>query len=78
MKLIMQRLAAPNDRNGNPKRVWVFYNLEGHVVETVDEGYKGNHCQRQKIKEGIEVIDLGTISTSHKEYKIFVNWEVEE
>lgn len=44
MKLC-QQFRAPNDRNGNPRRVWRLYTVTGggfaSLVSTVEEGYAG-------------------------------------
>lgn len=37
----VQHLRAPNDYNGNPRRVYVVYNRAGDVVDAIDEGYRG-------------------------------------
>lgn len=34
-------LRANNDRNGNPRRIFVGFNGHGHVLITTDEGYAG-------------------------------------
>jgi hypothetical protein len=39
-----QRLAAPNDRNGNPRRLWVICaqkSIDLITVAVLTEGYKG-------------------------------------
>lgn len=34
-------LGAPNDTNGNPRRGWAIYDVDGDFVSFVDEGYAG-------------------------------------
>ena len=36
-----QHIRAPNDRNGNPKRCYVVYNLVGAPLAVFNEGYGG-------------------------------------
>jgi len=44
MTLIIQKLCASHDVNGNPRRVWAVYmpeDGEGLLIDAVDEGYDG-------------------------------------
>ncbi|MEN9861302.1 MAG: hypothetical protein RLZZ515_1784 [Cyanobacteriota bacterium] len=43
MKLAIH-LAAPNDRNGNPRRAYLILNELGCAVAFYEEGYKGCHA----------------------------------
>ena len=36
-----QRWKAPNDTNGNPRRVFLVFDAEGNVLDVIDEGYAG-------------------------------------
>ena len=36
-----QHLRCTNDGNGNPRRVFVFYDAAGGIVAVEDEGYRG-------------------------------------
>ena len=36
-----QHLRCTNDNNGNPRRVFVFYDVTGGIVAVEDEGYRG-------------------------------------
>lgn len=36
-----QHLRCTNDNNGNPRRVFVFYDATGGIVAVEDEGYHG-------------------------------------
>ncbi len=36
-----QHLRCANDGNGNPRRVYVFYDAAGGIVAVEDEGYRG-------------------------------------
>jgi hypothetical protein len=43
MKHTAIRLNAGNDRNGNPRRVFIVFNTENSwIVEAIDEGYDGD------------------------------------
>ena len=35
---------APNDRNGNPRRLWAVFTPAGQLVAAYDEGYEGSHA----------------------------------
>jgi len=35
------RLNAGNDKNGNPRRVFVVFDDKGEIVKAVNEGYAG-------------------------------------
>jgi hypothetical protein len=37
--MLYQHLSAPNDKNGNPRRVWVVYNEVGNISAVHDESY---------------------------------------
>ena len=40
--MIYIQLAASNDTNGNPRRVFVLFNDNGEIKEVIDEGYSGD------------------------------------
>ena len=43
MNIIAQNLRAPNDIDGNPRRLWVAYSSDdGDPVAVYDEGYSGD------------------------------------
>ena len=35
---------APNDRNGNPRRLWAVFTPAGQLVAAYDEGYEGSQA----------------------------------
>ena len=35
---------APNDRSGNPRRLWAAFTPAGQLVNAWDEGYLGSHA----------------------------------
>lgn len=34
-------LCAPNDHNGNPRRLYMVLRADGTIVACIDEGYRG-------------------------------------
>ncbi len=38
------KLNAGNDRNGNPRRVYVVFGSSGDVLSAIDEGYLGSEA----------------------------------
>ena len=49
------RLDAPNDNNGNPRRVWVVIDSKtGDIIDTIDEEYMGIGPLRQKYPDAVE------------------------
>lgn len=79
------KLAAPNDRNGNPQRCWVVMNttpsemaltmLSGNIVTAIDCGYDDSFSQVEKFVEPlckwhtIYLIEGPCFDVSVKEYK---------
>ena len=65
-----QRLKADNDRNGNPRRLIVTYDLAtGGVLRVIDEGYAG-YGRTRLAEEGIpaDAIELPSGNVSASEY----------
>lgn len=50
-----QHLKTKNDRNGNPRRLWVAYNYRGNVCEVIDEGYSGRPYH---LKDKLEILEV--------------------
>lgn len=46
-KLLAIHLCAPNDTNGNPRRVYVLHDRAGSIVAAIDEGYSGHHAVKE-------------------------------
>lgn len=66
----VQRFRAKNDRNGNPRRVFVFRNGTGDIVQTTDEGYGGREAIRAFEREyDCTVTDIGDATATPTEYK---------
>jgi len=59
------KLAAPNDRSGNPRRGWDIYAKNGWYWGFVDEGYHGSADVRALFPK---VIYLATYSVSASDY----------
>jgi hypothetical protein len=69
-EFIIQRAITNNDSNGNPRRVYIVYNMEGRILETFNEGYLGSRAVPQDILDAsILLPDLVVIP---KEYKRLV------
>lgn len=79
------KLAATNDANGNPRRVWVLLNttpnevspvtMSGNIITAIDEGYEGDAGVKRFINSVIEpyhtvlVVWGPTFSTTPAEYR---------
>lgn len=72
MELLIQRLIAPNDRNGNPRRLFVIYAADtGEIQDVFDEGYQGLGVVPQKIRS--LSVELPSIPVSASVYKEFLS-----
>lgn len=60
------KLNAGNDRNGNPRRVFVIFGEDGTIIKAIDEGYRGDQVERDI---GAEIPFGGTFITTVSEYK---------
>lgn len=60
-------LCAPNDRNGNPRRVYIVFPKDGDP-QSFDEGYVGDNAVPQHI---FEQVDFYRVNVSATEYR---NW----
>lgn len=65
--MIAVHLAAPNDANGNSRRVYVVFDDEADVIAVVDEGYRGTGALKDAGFEGIHV--SGKFATTPGEYR---------
>jgi hypothetical protein len=61
---LIQRLCTKNDPSGNPRRVWVAYDLAGVVVGTFDEGHKGRQAVPPEIKGNAKCLMTHDISVT--------------
>ena len=48
--MFLIHLCAPNDRNGNPRRLYLEFNDHGVAVRHWLEGYKGSHCVPAELR----------------------------
>ena len=68
-----QHMKAPNDTNGNPRRLFMVY--DGSTQFAVDEGYKGkpkflNYCRHgRNWGNGDDFQELMPVDISPKEYR---------
>ena len=70
---VVQKLVAPNDRNGNPRRLWVVYQVgkkqEATYVEIViDDGYRG------RPDEAMNIPELSNIDISSGTYEEWIRY----
>ena len=75
--LIAIHLNAGNDRNGNPRRVYVVLNENGAIVDTIDEGYSGDSGVRKLRVDGEKVkmdFVFNRFETTPKEYRELVKF----
>jgi hypothetical protein len=47
LAMVAIRLNAGNDRNGNPRRIFVVLDGDGCFIETIEEGYAGIGALRE-------------------------------
>jgi hypothetical protein len=62
------KLNAGNDRNGNPRRVFVVLDESGNIIEAIDEEYRGTAALFDKYAPP----DIGypcEFATTPKEYR---------
>jgi len=65
-KIYAVKINAGNDRNGNPRRGWLCYDIHGGYHFFVDEGYEGRQAL---LKEFPNAIELCTIPTTPGVYR---------
>ena len=66
--MVCIKLNAGNDRNGNPRWVYVLLDSDGDIVRAVDEGYDGIHAvNRIPGAEGVR--DCVEFATTPAEYR---------
>ena len=68
---VYQHLRAPNDSNGNPRRLWAIYevasrSVTSRIVKVIDEGYGGRpDCVRK-------LVELPSIDITLGDYKEWI------
>lgn len=56
--MIALHLAAPNDRNGNPRRLFAVLDDQGRWYDMIEEGYEGEaalYRRHQKFLARVEI-----------------------
>ena len=72
--MIYLHLAAVNDRNGNPRRLFAVLGDDGRVDAIIEEGYFGN----AKVKKHFPTAKEGPrINITVSEYNEWVSWAEE-
>lgn len=56
MKYVIQHLSAPNDVNGNPRRLYYVLNLQTKHESVYDEGYEGWGGIPQEARESFYML----------------------
>jgi hypothetical protein len=64
--MIAIHLNAGNDRNGNPRRLFLILNEKATIVRAIDEGYEGTQAL---VPEFASVPVSQQIPTTYKEYR---------
>ncbi len=66
-KVIIVKICAVNDRNGNPQRGWLVSDAKtGQTIAFCDEGYSGRSAVSVPFPNAI---DIGEIAVTPGEYK---------
>jgi hypothetical protein len=68
-EMIAIKLNAGNDRNGNPRRVFVVMGEGGSVLDAIDEGYSGISAFHEKYPDINEGWSPREFETTPREYK---------
>ncbi len=71
--MIAIKLNAGNDRNGNPRRVFVVIDELGYVVDAIDEGYNGISELWKKCPAMNKASFPAEFPTTVSEYKALLN-----
>lgn len=66
------RLAAKNDCDGNPRRVFVMLDSGGRIIGVVDEGYSGYRAVPDVVRKSHEFWPV-TFETTASEYRGLLN-----
>ena len=62
-------IRTTNDVNGNPRRAFVVYDVQGRHIETIDEGFRGTGELDEKYPNHVILM---TVEVPVKEYKRFL------
>lgn len=70
--LVYQHQCAINDKNGNPRKLWIAWNSMGTILKVQDEKYKG----KPKWK-GIQITTVEiTVAEYQETLKYAKNWNL--
>ena len=69
--ILVIKLEATNDINGNPRRIFIIFDEESNIIETIDEGYSGD---RELNKKYPNLPSYCTFKTTIKEYRNLLKW----
>jgi len=67
--IYVQHVTAPNDRNGNPRRLYLVTSASAESTVAIDEGYGGRQLALAHIRAPARVIDLPTVNVGAAEYR---------
>ena len=74
----IQHVKAPNDRNGNPRRLFLVTHLEEGKTGAFDEGYSGRHAVPDWLWNGM-AYHLPHVNVSATEYHSLLKaWDARE
>lgn len=63
-------LCTKNDVNGNPRRLYVGLNSNGHVVRVTDEGYEGRPSWVRALSDrGVWDVRIEITPKAYREWK---------
>ena len=75
--IICQWQTATNDSNGNPRRLFVYWDMRGDIIGIFDEGYRGKPTDKDiasfvertgKVRQGGAVVQITPVSITVSEY----------
>ena len=68
----MIRLATTNDKNGNPRRVFVLFSEGGEILGAWDESYAGNRAVPADLYD--KARQAPSFTTTPKGYRDALTW----
>lgn len=75
MKVLIQSLRADSDINGNARRLYLIMDLDGVIIEAIDEGCLGSAA----YKKYSDYVILPIVDISVSEYKRYLKkYQIEE
>lgn len=73
--LVVVKLSAPNDNNGNPRRLFIVKKIDsenphfsGERVEIIDEGYRGNAAYRESYPGAIFIGEYEISASTYRHW----------